>query len=112
MTRYATLALAAAVATFVLISAGGLVRATDSGLACPDWPGCFAFNDWIPAADLQPWIEHTHRLIAAVAVGPLVGIVGIWTLVSRDKRRDLPLLAGAVTAAKLLARVGPWRREA
>ncbi|HET9878846.1 MAG TPA: heme o synthase [Candidatus Limnocylindria bacterium] len=102
MTRYATLALAAAVATFVLISAGGLVRATDSGLACPDWPGCFAFNDWIPAAELQPWIEHTHRLIAAIAVGPLVGIVGIWTLASGDKRRDLPLLAGAVTAGVLV----------
>ena len=102
MTRYATLALAAAVATFVLISAGGLVRATDSGLACPDWPGCFAFDDWIPAAELQPWIEHSHRLIAAVAVGPLVAIVGIWTLVSRDKRRDLPLLGAAVTAGVLV----------
>ena len=102
MTRYATLALAAAVATLVLISAGGLVRATDSGLACPDWPGCFAFNDWIPAAQLQPWIEHTHRLIAAIAVGPLVGLVGLWTLFSRDKRRDRPLLAAAVTAGVLV----------
>ncbi|HEU5318779.1 MAG TPA: heme o synthase [Chloroflexota bacterium] len=102
MTRYATLALAAAVATFVLISAGGLVRATDSGLACPDWPGCFAFNDWIPAAELQPWIEHTHRLIAALAVGPLVGIVGIWTLVAPERRRDRPLLAAAVVAGVLV----------
>ena len=102
MTRYATLALAAAVATFVLISAGGLVRATDSGLACPDWPGCFAFNDWVPPALLNAWIEHTHRLIAAVAVGPLVAIVGLWTLVSADKRRDLPLLAAAITAGVLV----------
>ena len=51
---YATLALAAAVATFVLISAGGLVRATDSGLACPDWPGCFAFNDWM----VELWFDN------------------------------------------------------
>ncbi len=102
MTRYATLALAAAVATFVLICVGGLVRATDSGLACPDWPGCFAFNDWMPPAQMQVWIEHTHRLIASIAVGPLVGIVGIWTLISRDKRRDLPLLLAAVIAGVLV----------
>ena len=102
MTRYATLALAAAVATFVLISVGGLVRATDSGLACPNWPGCFAFNDWIPPAQLHVWIEHTHRLVASLAVGPLVGIVGIWTLLSRDKRRDLPLLAAAIAAGVLV----------
>jgi protoheme IX farnesyltransferase len=102
LTRYATLALAAAVATFVLISVGGLVRATDSGLACPNWPGCFAFNDWIPPAQLHVWIEHTHRLVASLAVGPLVGIVGIWTLLSRDKRRDLPLLAAAIAAGVLV----------
>ncbi len=102
MTRYATLAIAAAVATFVLISVGGLVRATDSGLACPDWPGCFAFNDWIPPAQLHAWIEHTHRLVAAIAVGPLVGILGVWTLASRDRRRDLPLLFAAVAAGVLV----------
>jgi protoheme IX farnesyltransferase len=102
VTRFAKLAIAAAVATFVLIAVGGLVRATDSGLACPDWPGCFAFNDWIPAADLHVWIEHTHRLIAALAVGPLVGLIGIWTLVSAERRRDRPLLAAAVAAGVLV----------
>jgi protoheme IX farnesyltransferase len=102
LTRFAQLAVAAAVTTFVLIAVGGLVRATDSGLACPDWPGCFAFNDWIPPAELHTWIEHTHRLIAALAVGPLVGILGIWTLVARDRRRDRPLLAAAVTAGVLV----------
>ena len=102
MTLYAKLALAAAVATFVLIAVGGLVRATDSGLACPDWPGCFAFNDWIPPAELHTWIEHTHRLIAALVVGPLVAIVGIWTLVDPARRRDRPLLVAAVTAGVLV----------
>jgi heme A synthase len=45
LTRFAKLAIAAAAATFVLITIGGLVRATDSGLGCPDWPLCF--GDWI-----------------------------------------------------------------
>ena len=99
MTRFAKLAVAAAVATFVLIAVGGLVRATDSGLGCPDWPLCF--GDWLPPAELHAWIEHTHRLIAAFFVGPLVGAIGLITVFTA-RRRDAPLLIGAVVAGILV----------
>jgi heme A synthase len=102
LTRFATIAIAAAVATFVLISAGGLVRATDSGLGCPDWPGCFFASDWIPPAELHAWIEHTHRLIAAFAVGPLIAAVGLITVFTPAKRRDRPLLLAAAAAGVLV----------
>jgi protoheme IX farnesyltransferase len=99
LTRFAKLAIAAAAATFVLITVGGLVRATDSGLGCPDWPLCF--GDWVPPAELHAWIEHSHRLVAAVLVGPLVGAVALITVFTA-RRRDRALLIAAVAAGVLV----------
>lgn len=72
--------------TLVLIAIGGLVRATDSGLACPDWPRCYGM--WVPPGDLNIWIEHTHRLVAGV-VAILIWTLAIWALRRHRARRDV-----------------------
>jgi len=72
--------------TFDLIVFGAFTRLTDSGLGCPDWPGCYgtsnpfyALGDIQQAESVMPtgpvtvikaWIEMIHRYLA-MTVGAL-----------------------------------------
>ena len=73
--------------TFDLIVFGAFTRLTDSGLGCPDWPGCYgaaspigAHHDIQAAQTAMPtgpvtftkaWIEMIHRYLA-MTVGVLI----------------------------------------
>jgi heme a synthase len=101
-TRLAGLTAVTLFLTFDLIVFGSFTRLTDSGLGCPDWPGCygeaspFGAREEIHAAQTalpsgpvtwsKAWIEMIHRYLA-MTVGVLI-LVMAW--VSWTARHSLP----------------------
>ncbi|MGH6902190.1 MAG: COX15/CtaA family protein [Geminicoccaceae bacterium] len=98
----------ALVLTYALIVLGAWVRASGSGLACPDWPTCY--GHWVPLpgeippdagyAYDQVMLEWGHRLLAGVILGPLVLVIG-W-LAWRVRAHNPRLLAYAAALIALL----------
>src|SRR2546428_8524567 len=81
---------------YLQIALGGVVRVTDSGLGCPDWPLCHGRP--YPAADIHSIIEYSHR-----TVGTITGVLLIVTVVTAWLvfRRSPPLVAWLATASVL-----------
>lgn len=99
---------------FLVIAAGGIVRMTQSGMGCPDWPRCFGY--WIPPtnasqlpADFEKylskqdidhtfnvyhtWIEYINRLFGAL-LGLFIFPYVIWAIRKFWKKdRAISLLA-------------------
>jgi heme a synthase len=96
--------------TFDLVLFGAFTRLSDSGLGCPDWPGCYGSasplgaRDEIDAAQTalpsgpvthgKAWVEMIHRYLAT-AVGVLITVM---TIVAWLKRRELTLSPWWATA--------------
>lgn len=90
LARLRALALLTLFLTFDLVLFGAFTRLTDSGLGCPDWPGCYghasplgaqadihAAESALPSGPVthgKAWIEMLHRYLAT-GVGVLVMVM-------------------------------------
>ena len=63
-TAFRVVILASIIAAIGQIALGGVVRVTDSGLGCPDWPLCH--GRLIPPFEFHTLIEYSHRLSASM----------------------------------------------
>ncbi|HYW58544.1 MAG TPA: COX15/CtaA family protein [Polaromonas sp.] len=86
--------------TFDLVLFGAFTRLTDSGLGCPDWPGCYGHASPLgakqpiseaqaalpsgPVTHSKAWIEMIHRYLAT-AVGVLIMTLAIATWWARRR---------------------------
>jgi protoheme IX farnesyltransferase len=98
VTRFQRLAAATVAAAFLLVVIGVGVRATDSGLACPHWPGCFE-GQFLPPldSDYHVWIEWLHRSVAALIGFLNLGMAALAVIDHRDRRSILwPSLAAVL----------------
>jgi heme a synthase len=86
--------------TFDLVLFGAFTRLTDSGLGCPDWPGCYASASPLgakvqisaeqaampsgPVTHQKAWIEMIHRYLAS-GVGVLILVLAAMSWVHRKQ---------------------------
>jgi heme a synthase len=98
--RLRTLTLLTVFLTFDLILFGAFTRLTDSGLGCPDWPGCYGQASPIgakaqisaeqaamptgPVTHKKAWIEMIHRYLAS-GVGVLILVLAISSWLERKR---------------------------
>lgn len=87
------LALLGAVLCLGVVVLGGYTRLSDSGLGCPDWPGCFGHvaptgsaEHYATEADVRKaWVEMIHRY-AASTLGLVILVITVFAWRARRER--------------------------
>jgi cytochrome c oxidase assembly protein subunit 15 len=105
---YSLLVFLTIIVTYLVILAGSIVRATGSGMGCPDWPKCF--GQYIPPTDISElpgnykeifkvqgkeiadfnavhtWVEYINRLLGVVMGFLVLGVL----IFSLKVRKEFP----------------------
>ena len=112
--------------TFDLVIFGAFTRLTDSGLGCPDWPGCYgsatpfgakvhvdAAQAAIPTGAVtttKAWIEMLHRYLAT-SVGVLILTLTLhswWTRFTARKQAQEKVHHLSRYQLKTSLQISPW----
>ena len=120
--RFRYLGLLTIATVYTLILVGGVVRATGSGMGCPDWPTCF--GQWIPPTSeaqlpenyqqiyadrgyletefnvRKTWTEYANRLLG-VTTGFLIFLTTLFSIAYL--KRDKPVFYVTLAAFFLVA---------
>lgn len=98
--RFKALTLFTLFLTFDLVMFGAFTRLTDSGLGCPDWPGCYGYTSPLgakshidaaqsampsgPVTVGKAWIEMIHRYLAT-GVGVLILVLAVTSWLGKTR---------------------------
>ena len=112
--------------TFDLVIFGAFTRLTDSGLGCPDWPGCYGSASPLgaqahidaaqsamptgPVTHTKAWIEMLHRYLAT-SVGVLILTLTAnswWTRYSAKQQSQQKIRVLAEFQPKAHLQISPW----
>ena len=105
MNRFQKLAALTLATALGLVTIGVIVRATDSGLGCPDWPLCHG-QVIPPLNDSKACIEWIHRTVAVIIGFEILALAILAIADYRDRRSILWPSLGAVLLVGFQAYLG------